>query len=378
MALCDKTVLGNPGEKRGRRDTHREICSESLRSDDSNNAYNEGDDDLPPAKRRKLYEAPALIASPRFRRPPSSTSLEMDDTQSQADNGCPSTFVNNEQHHASYTSQNSSMPIKDRFSKEDEEFEELAMDDYSQQGHDTDGSDNSADEDYSRDIPNNEDEDFRPVKRSKLPSPPHRRHRAFWIPTERGNARSKHICHPVSKANEQLCSPQSSQSPPPPSAESIPFAEYEEYAVNGVFKFTRIGTNATFNLELRVADLSEHFKFTGPLKAMSTTLAAKVSSQAQIPSLRHAISTHHRQRQPPKQQVESSTQPQTTQRPITSSGILRKKAHPQRRTQWIEEEITVVDMRKRNASWKEISVAVPSHSLGSITGHYYGTLRKRT
>ena len=34
-------------------------------------------------------------------------------------------------------------------SKEDQEFDELAMDNYSQQGKNTDGSDNSADKDYS-------------------------------------------------------------------------------------------------------------------------------------------------------------------------------------------------------------------------------------
>ena len=368
--------MGNPREKRGRRDTHREIGSESLRSNDSDDAYNEGDDDLPPAKRRKPYEAPALIASPRFRRPPSSTSLEMDDTQ--PDGGCPSTFVDSERHHTLHTSRNSAAAMEQCFITRDEEVDKLAMDKPLQQEYVTDSSGNSADEDYSGDTTDDEDEDFRPVEQSKYPSPPHMRHRVVCIPTAERNVRSRHICHPLSKANEQLCSLQSSQSPSPP-AESIPFAEYKEYAVNGVFKYTRIGNDATFNLELRVADLPEHFKFTGPLKAMSNTLVAKVSSRAQIPSRRPAISTHHRQRQPPKRQVQSSNQPRTTQRPITSSGVLRKKALPKRRTEWIEEEeTTVVNMRKRNASWKEISVAVPSHSLGSITGHYYGTLRKRT
>jgi hypothetical protein len=369
--------LGNPGEKRGRRDTHRGIGSESLHSDDSDNAYDKGDADLPPAKRRKPFEEPALVASPRLRRPPSSSSLEIDDTQSQAYDECSSTSVDNKQHHAPHTSRNSSIAIKERFPMEDEDFDELAIDDYSQQGNVTDASGNSADEDYSGDTISDEDEDFRSVEQSKFPSPPYMRHRAVCIPTAERDVRSKHIFQPPSKADEQLCSPQSSQSPSP-SAESIPFAEYKEYAVDGVFKYTRIGNDATFNLELRVADLPEHFKFTGPLNAMSNTLTAKVSSQAQIPSRRSAISTRHRQRQPPKRQVQSSNQTRTTQRPITSSEALRK-ALPKRRTEWTEEEeTTVVNMRKRNASWKEISVAVPSHPLGSITGHYYGTLRKRT
>jgi hypothetical protein len=61
-ALCGKTELGNSGEKRGRKDTYREI---SLYSADNDDAYNK-DEVLPPSKRRKSYEAPALIASPRF------------------------------------------------------------------------------------------------------------------------------------------------------------------------------------------------------------------------------------------------------------------------------------------------------------------------
>jgi len=54
---CDKIELENPGEKRGRRDTHREISSDD--------AYDKGDEDQPPAKRGKSYEAPALIISTR-------------------------------------------------------------------------------------------------------------------------------------------------------------------------------------------------------------------------------------------------------------------------------------------------------------------------
>lgn len=256
--------------------------------------------------------------------PLTAASLEIDDTQPH--DGYLSTYVDNEQHHTSHAFQKSTTAMEQCFAGEDEE-----MDESLQQEYVIDGSDKSTDEDYSRDTTDNEDEDFRPVERSKIPSPPHRRHRAFCIPIERSNVRSKHICHPLSKANEQLYSPQSSQSPSP-SAESIPLAEYQEYAVNGVFKYTRVGNDTTFNLELQVADLPEHFELTAPLKAMSSTLAAKVSSQTQIPSRRHTISTHYCKTQPPRKQVESSTQPQTTQRPVTSSGALHKEALPKRRT----------------------------------------------
>jgi hypothetical protein len=88
----------------------------------------------------------------------------MDDTQSQADDGCPPTSVGNEQHDASYTSRNSSMAIKERFPKEDKEFDELAMDDYSQQGNATDGSDHSADEDYAYNVSDEDKENKRPTK----------------------------------------------------------------------------------------------------------------------------------------------------------------------------------------------------------------------
>jgi hypothetical protein len=62
------------------------------------------------------------------------------------------------------------MAIKERFSEEDEEFDELAIDNYSQQGNGMDGSDNSVDEDYIQDVGDEDEEITRPIKRRKLPS----------------------------------------------------------------------------------------------------------------------------------------------------------------------------------------------------------------
>jgi hypothetical protein len=53
------------------------------------------------------------------------------------------------------------MAIKERFSKEDKELDELAMDNYSQQGNDTHGLDDSVDEDYAYNVSNEDEENAR-------------------------------------------------------------------------------------------------------------------------------------------------------------------------------------------------------------------------
>jgi hypothetical protein len=104
-APAGESESGKWGEKRGRQDTHTEISSEthpSVNTDDTCETQ--------PAKRRKRRSAPAVTLPFHVRRsrrllPPSTTSLEIDDAQPQADRGCPSTLVNDEQHHASRISQ---------------------------------------------------------------------------------------------------------------------------------------------------------------------------------------------------------------------------------------------------------------------------------
>jgi hypothetical protein len=53
------------------------------------------------------------------------------------------------------------MAIKERFSKEDKELDELAMDDYSQQENDTHYLDDSADEAYAHNVSNEDEENAR-------------------------------------------------------------------------------------------------------------------------------------------------------------------------------------------------------------------------
>lgn len=325
-ALCNKTVLGSPGEKRGRRDTHREIGSESLHSDGSDDGYERGNADLPPAKRRKLYEAPALIAS-------LSSSLEMDDTQSQADDGCLSTSLDSEQHHTSHTPRNASVAIKERFSKEDEEFDELVMDDYSQQGNDTDGSDNSADEDYMHDMGDEDEEDTRPTKQRN--SSLHSRGKALT-----------HRQPPTPTLNEQLHTPRPSRSPST-TEKSQSAAEYREWSFGGSLKRVRVGSQTTFKLEFTlddVDDVPEQPELSAAFKAIDKRLSLKSTANTRA--------------------ARSTTIPPQDQHGISCS--------PKKRNPWTaKEDATLKKMREEDGcSWKEISIALPLHPQSSIEVHY--------
>jgi hypothetical protein len=61
---------------------------------------------------------------------------------------------------------------QDELVGEDKKLDELALEKCSQKGEEEDGSDNSEDEDYSRETSDEEDEDLRPAKRRKTPLPP--------------------------------------------------------------------------------------------------------------------------------------------------------------------------------------------------------------
>ncbi|CZR65235.1 uncharacterized protein PAC_15135 [Phialocephala subalpina] len=98
---ADPALGGEPAEwKRGHQDMHPEISSEthhSVNTDGNHNTCDTGDEDPRPAKRRKPRSAPAVTS-------PSTTSLEIDDAQPQADFGCPSTLVDDEHHYTPQTS----------------------------------------------------------------------------------------------------------------------------------------------------------------------------------------------------------------------------------------------------------------------------------
>ena len=90
-------------------DTHH-----SVNADNSHNACDTGDEDPRPAKRRKPRLAPVVTLPLYLRKspsPPPTTRAEIDETQSQVDPGCPSTFVE-EQHCVSQTSRSPSVALE--------------------------------------------------------------------------------------------------------------------------------------------------------------------------------------------------------------------------------------------------------------------------
>ncbi len=324
-ALCDESELGSPGEKRGRRTTHREI-----RSDET---YDNDDEDLPPTKRRKSYEAPAVIAPRYFGTSPSFTSLEMDVTQPQADDGCLSSAVEYEQHHTLHIPRNSSMAPQECFSGKDEELDELALDDDSQQGNDVDGSDNSADEDYREHAVDKDEESTRPTKRRKIPSRP--RHKAL---------RRQHLTGFT--IDKQLRTPRPSQSPSAIN-ESQPAAEYRELAFKGSFKTVRIGAQTTFHLDFTLDDaddILEKVELLAAFKAINNRMS--LQSPANIRASQSTMI-------PPKDQHET----------------LR---FPKKCNRWtVDEDTALKRMREEDGcSWKEISAALPRHPQNSIEVRY--------
>ena len=104
----------------GYQEAHTEISSDTYHfaNTDSNHCnYDTSDEDLRPAKRRKPRSAPAVTPTTSRGHTPelhvgqpgplvalSTATPEIDDAQPQADDGCPSTFVDHSHHHASRTS----------------------------------------------------------------------------------------------------------------------------------------------------------------------------------------------------------------------------------------------------------------------------------
>jgi len=100
LASLAQPTRGKPATlKRGHQDMHTEISSDthySVNTDDNHNPCDTSDEDPRPAKRRKPRSARAVIPLYLLRRsppPPSTTRAEIEDAQSQDDDGCSSTFV---------------------------------------------------------------------------------------------------------------------------------------------------------------------------------------------------------------------------------------------------------------------------------------------
>jgi hypothetical protein len=108
---------GNRGEKQGRQDTHMKISSDTRYFINTDDTCDTSDEDPRPAKRRKPCSAPAVTAPLYLResRPilsHSTSSLEMDDAQPQADCGYRSTLADDEQHYTPRPSQSPSAPTE--------------------------------------------------------------------------------------------------------------------------------------------------------------------------------------------------------------------------------------------------------------------------
>lgn len=144
-----------------------------------------------------------------------------------------------------------------------------------------------------------------------------------------------------SAADEQLHTPHPSQSPSGTNESEIA-AEYEEWPFHGFLKSTRIGPNTTFNLEFHLVDVPEHLELPAPFKLLCNN--HQLSTQFRIP---HSTITHSKTRN-------------------------LKLVPPRKRAPWTpEEDATLVKMRQEeNRSWEDISVALPSHPLGSIQVRY--------
>jgi hypothetical protein len=101
--------------KRGHQDTHTEISSDthySVSTDDNHNACDTSDEDARPAKRQRPRSAHTVTPPLHLRRsPPSTTRAEIEDAQSQDDNGYSSAFVE-EQHCTSRTSRSPSAALE--------------------------------------------------------------------------------------------------------------------------------------------------------------------------------------------------------------------------------------------------------------------------
>jgi hypothetical protein len=226
---------------------HTEISSEthhSVNTDNNHNTCDTDDEDPRPAKRRKPRAAPAATPAICKRHTPelrlgepgplvvlSATTPEIDDAQPQADNGCPSTFVDNSHHHALRTSRS-----------------------------------------------------------------------------------------------------------PSAATETVPFAEYREWPLQGFLKCTKIGSETTYNLEFKLPLTSGHLHIPIDPKALDTN---------------HNAAAHSQIRQAP-------LKPKKIKVPWTE-----------------EEDIKLLQMWNEGRSWEYIFAVLPSRSEGTIRVRCSTKFKKR-
>lgn len=137
----------------------------------------------------------------------------------------------------------------------------------------------------------------------------------------------------------------STQSPPTSSlVEPAPTAEYQEWPFQGFLKRTRIGNNATYNLEFRLQDVPEQLH----LPILSEVLGVDTFAEASSP-LNMVHSKLH------------------------SARSQAKRKH----VPWeLKEHETILRMKKDGCSWEEIHHALPHRTQAAIQVQYSTKLKK--
>ena len=126
-----------------------------------------------------------------------------------------------------------------------------------------------------------------------------------------------------------LPAPQTSRSPSA-KVEPASIAEYQEWPFQGLLKRTRIGKETVYNLESQLPHTPEHLH---------------------IPVPSEALGVHTNE---------------------TSTGAAKRKRVPWK----LKENKTVLKMKERGCSWKEIHNALPHWTLGAIRVQYSTKLKK--
>jgi hypothetical protein len=142
--------------------------------------------------------------------------------------------------------------------------------------------------------------------------------------------------------------PQTPRSPSAPT-ESITIAKYQEWPFQGFVKRTKIGNDTTYNLEFKLACISEALNLPINLEVLDICSNMEAPSKVAMP---HKASAHSK---------------------IYSTGL-----RPQiKRDRWkTEEDTTVLQMRNDGCSWKDIHAVLPHRSIGTIQVRYSTKLKR--
>jgi hypothetical protein len=195
------------------------------------------------------------------------------------------------------------------------------------------------------------DEDPRPAKRRKPRSAPAaapplhlRRSPALGSPSttrpeiDEAQPQDDHECSSTFVDDEQHRASRTSPSPPT-AAESVLFAEYQEWPFQGFLKRTKIGDDVTYNLEFKLPSISEHFHLPINLAVLD---------------INHDAATHSKIHQAP-------LKPKRSKVPWTE-----------------EEDAQLLRMWNEGRSWEYIAAALPGRTEGTIRVRCSTKFKKRS